>query len=209
MRAALPYESHKRDHDDFLTTSSDPPMFSSDPPVFSTSIDDYQQPRRKRQYKGSCYRVEEEDANCVKKTRRSPRSRGTRHQRRPFRKFDSGVYMGSDESLPSELSDPLSEPGTCDTTTFSGVEAAVDNVETPESEHGQTQGLADSDAHNEDPLIDKATQTTEDPGDFAGPVFPYWQQQPERIRHFHIAQRIAQEKVLECVERGEEVVDLS
>ena len=209
LRAALTTEIHKRDYEDFLANSSDPPMFSSDPPIFSTSIDDYQQPSRKRQHKGPWYEMEE-DKELGMKTRRRHGLQRAHHQRRPFRKFDSGVYMGSDESLPSELSEPFSDEAPCFITKSGAADAVLDgDVEDLEPNQGREQLLVEPDALFEDSLIDKATQTVEDPGDFAGPVFPYWQQQPEGLRHFHIAQKIAQEKVLDCVDRGEEVVDLS
>ena len=110
MRAACTTQSHKRDQDEFLTTSSDPPMFSSDPPLFATSVDDYQQPVRKRQRKGVWYELEEASRLRVKKNRKHPGLRRAARQRRPFRKFDSGVYMGSDESTASESSNPSSVP---------------------------------------------------------------------------------------------------
>lgn len=203
--------SHKRDHQDYLTNSSDPPMFSSDPPVFSTSLDDYQQPRRKRQHIGSCYGLEAEEDLPTKTTRSRSGIRSGHRQRRPFRKYDSGVYMGSDESLLSELSESAFGHGLlCNTTNSTGVHAAVEgDVEDLEADREGTPRFADLDALLGESLLEKAMQTLEDPGDFAGPVFPYWQEQPEGIKQFHVAQQIAQEKVLDCVDRGEEVVDLS
>ena len=58
-------------------------------------------------------------------------------------------------------------------------------------------------------LVNKALQTTEDPGGFEGPVFPYWQKQPGQLMGFHLVQEQAQRKVELCVEQGGQTVDLS
>lgn len=211
-RAALTDEKqHKRDRDDYLATSSDPPLFSSDPPVASTSIDDYEEPKRKRQHKGSCYAVDAQEDLCLKKATRNLKARGAHHRRRGFRKFDSAVYMGSDESLPSDLSDPFEEHGSCDSTIQPGdLEAEVgDDMTCMKLSRRQLQDDIEVDAFWESSLLDKAIQTVEDPGEFVGPIFPYWQEQPVDIKHFHNAQKLAQEKVLRCVDRGDEVIDLS
>ena len=211
VRAAITTQSHKRDQDEFLATSSDPPMFSSDPPVFTTSIDDYQQPSQKRQRRGPWYEMEEATELCMKKNRRRPGLRQAPRQRRPFRKFDSGVYMGSDESTASESSEPISTHDAPYTVTNSAAndEGGKSDVEDSEHEAFKLQQSTKSETLSEDQLFDKATQTVEDPGGYEGPVFPYWQEQPVHLRQFHVNQRLAQDKVLGCVDRGEEVVDLS
>ena len=60
-------------------------------------------------------------------------------------------------------------------------------------------------------LFEKAMRTTEDPGNFEGPVFPYWGKQPEpgHISVLHARQIRAQAKVMACVEAGDEDIDLS
>ncbi len=63
--------------------------------------------------------------------------------------------------------------------------------------------------YSEDQLYEKAMQTMEDPGDCKGPVFPYWDEQPTNLEQFHSNQRYAHSKVLECVELGTQVLDLS
>lgn len=52
-------------------------------------------------------------------------------------------------------------------------------------------------------------QAVEDPGDFEGPIFPYWRRQPENLKEHHTLQKAALRKVMNCVERGEEGLDLS
>jgi hypothetical protein len=73
--------------------SSDPPMFSSDD-LLCSSTEDYQNGRRKRQYKGTWWGEEERlpvDDDPV-----------TRPKREFKRGIDSGVWMGSDGSLMEE-----------------------------------------------------------------------------------------------------------
>lgn len=72
--------------------SSDPPVFSSDDDPSLASADNYTQERRKRKYRGPWYQqglaLEAGDSQDQDSNRRS---------RRIFeRKFDSGIFMGSD-----------------------------------------------------------------------------------------------------------------
>ena len=186
-------------------------MFSSDPPIFTTSVDDYQQPTQKRQRKGAWYETEEASELHGKKNRRHPGLPRAACQRRPFRKFDSGVYMGSDESTVSELYEPSSAHEAAHIITKSTGTDEGWNSEVEDLEH-ESFGLRKpvmSGTLSEDQLFDKAKQTVDDPGDVEGPVFPYWQEQPVNLSQFRINQKLAQDKVFACVERGEEVVDLS
>ncbi|KAL8765376.1 MAG: hypothetical protein Q9209_007524 [Squamulea sp. 1 TL-2023] len=49
----------------------------------------------------------------------------------------------------------------------------------------------------------------EDPENFNGPVFPYWDAQPASEKAFWRVQKAAVKQVDKCVDRGEETVDLS
>ena len=206
-------QSHKRQQDDFLATSSDPPMFSSDPPLFTTSIDDYQGPRKKHQRRGPWFDTEEEatELRVNRKNRKSPGLGQTARQRRSFRKFDSGIFMGSDESIASESSESIPTYteahvfAEC-TVTEEDERKEIDDMKNETSEVQKSMAL---EASPEGLLFVKATQTVEDPGGFEGPVFPYWQEQPVNLKHFHTNQKLAHDKVLRCVDRGKEVVDLS
>lgn len=77
--------SKKRDLDDFLATSSDPPLFSSDD--VPSSAENYTQPRSKRQRKGPWW----SGPQAVQPSHRQKRGGFTRN-------IDSAVWMGSDAS---------------------------------------------------------------------------------------------------------------
>lgn len=184
-------------------------MFSSDPPVFTTSVEDYNQPSQKRQHLGPWYEMEE--AKELRKPKNKTGEGLSRAHCRPFRRFDSGVYMESDESEESEpFSDrsPASDPpATAKCRVGDPMEdTRLQNLELEDDEAPQPVVL---EPFSEDQLFEKAMQTAQDPGDFEGPVFPYWQDQPGDLRYFHVNQRLAHERVMQCVELGEEVLDLS
>ena len=75
--------SKKRDLDDFLATSSDPPLFSSDD--VPSAAENYTQPRSKRQRKGPWW----SGPQAIQSSRRRKRGGFTRN-------IDSAVWMGSD-----------------------------------------------------------------------------------------------------------------
>jgi len=211
MRAALPI-SRKRDRDEMIASSSDAPLFSSDD-LPSSCAENYLEMRRKRQHQRSWF--EEEDLSNIAKpsiatfakhpSDESWRSPGPRCRRQFTRAFDSGVWMGSDETTGD---------GDFDET----MDQNLKEMEEHEAADGDEpiDGLLDDDTLAQTPqnqrridLITKALQTTEDPGDFEGPIFPYWQIQPDDLETYHTRQRAAQERVLECVEKGKEELDLS
>lgn len=76
-----------RGPDTSSTPSSDGPIFSSDPP--DPSVDEYFQPRRKRQYRGTWWgETTREDA---------PTEPAPQRTKNTFsRNMDSGIWMGSD-----------------------------------------------------------------------------------------------------------------
>ena len=211
-RAALPDHQHRHDPEETFADSSDLPQFSSDPPVFTTSMDDYQQPSRKRQRTGAWFEMDEATEPRMKKNRRHPGLRRSARTRRPYRKFDSGVFMGSDESQASASSGspnvtqvlhtqaksvPKDEGLDIDEEDVEG-NMIVQQLEAPKLE-----------AYSEDQLFKKAMHTLEDPGDFQGPVFPYWDEQPANLEQFHFYQKYAHDKVLDCVDLGTQFLDLS
>lgn len=86
------------------STPSDPPLFSSDPP--DPSVDEYFQPRRKRQYRGTWW---------GETTRQgAPTEPPKQRVKNDFsRNMDSGIWMGSDvtdEDLRSDDTAPDVEP---------------------------------------------------------------------------------------------------
>ncbi|KAL9125434.1 MAG: hypothetical protein Q9217_005369, partial [Psora testacea] len=193
--------SNKRGLDDLFNSSSDPPLFSSDD-LPASSAENYLQQRSKRQHRRAWYE-EEEGAKrvCLRGGGRRPRERGPFH-----RNFDSGVWLGSDESLPSNEPEPdESAQGTTPVTEMSSFELDEADEEQAISLSGQSE-LEDVQPNL---LKDKALQTIEDPGDYTGVVFPYWQPQPTDLNRFHSLQKHAAGLVALCVDQGREEVDLS
>ncbi|MCJ1331326.1 hypothetical protein MMC10_008015 [Thelotrema lepadinum] len=93
-----PILTRKRTIDSVLySNSSDPPLFSSDD--VSVSLDNYDKPRRKKVYIGSWWSSSQEAA---------PRDQPSeRPKKRAFkRNYDSGIWMGSDESTEVDSEDP-------------------------------------------------------------------------------------------------------
>ncbi len=203
--------SRKRDRDESNASSSDAPLFSSDD-LPSSSADNYFEKRRKRQHQRSWF--EDEDSSNIARPSLStiaqqssklgpcspePRIRG------PFtRAFDSGVWMGSDETTEDVDCDPMDL--NCE---------EMEEIEITEDEESDT--ISDGitflaripGKQRREELFIKAMQTVEDPGDFEGPVFPYWQKQPDDLEAFHNLQKAAQLKISECVDQGKEELDLS
>jgi len=211
-RATLPV-SRKRDRDELIASSSDAPLFSSDD-LPSSSADNYLEKRRKRQHQRSWF--EEDDLSNIASPSVSTRAQYSsdtvlrspiKRDRGPFtRAFDSGVWMGSDETTGDVY---------CDETTGLNLEE-IEESEIAEDEEGSDDIIDGATFLARTPekqwrtdLITKAMQTIEDPGDFEGPVFPYWQKQPENLEAFHILQKAAQVLVSKCVDQGEEELDLS
>jgi len=104
----LPLPSHalfankKRERDECLPSSSDAPLFSSDD-LPASSAENYTRHRHKRQHRRAWY---EEEDKCVEHViRRSPVK--TPRAKGPFtRNYDSGIWLGSDESADYERGDP-------------------------------------------------------------------------------------------------------
>jgi hypothetical protein len=77
------------------------PPVSSDPPIFSSdddpSVDNYTQARRKRTYRGPWYR--QQPASDSGSSIQDSQERDVRKTKRTFeRQFDSGVWLGSDDT---------------------------------------------------------------------------------------------------------------
>lgn len=200
-----PSLNKKRDLDDLIASSSDAPLFSSDDLLASNSENYLDRHRHKRQHRRLWYEEEGAGFQEAMDPFERPRIRG------PFtRKYDSGVWMGSDESIESEQDRTdavckalrvMGEGGSIDGEDVVGdLESATLLSRTPTPEEKKSAAL-----------YRKALQMTEDPGDFEGPVFPYWGRQPDddQLERFHTNQEFAYEKVMQCVDAGGEVVDLS
>ena len=137
-------------------------------------------------------------------------------KKKPFKKTgDPGVWMGSHESTEKEDMDRqdavrkalrVMETGGSiddDDELWLGDEEGLDLGDNIQE---NTQTLEEK---LEQALVDKALQLTEDPGGFEGPVFPYWQKQPNYLVGFHKVQEQAQDKVFRCIGESADVVDLS
>ncbi|KAL8966993.1 MAG: hypothetical protein Q9197_005677, partial [Variospora fuerteventurae] len=58
-------------------------------------------------------------------------------------------------------------------------------------------------------LHEIALRTPEEPIRFDGPVFPYWDEQPIDTKHFWCIQKAAAMRIEECIDDGEDTIDLS
>lgn len=184
--------SKKRDISEFFADSSDPPMFSSDDQP--ATVENYAQPRSKRMRRGPWFDddigEQQPKENEVQKRRR----------RGPLRRLlDSGVWMGSDESQEAEeeewimkdiddyLSDRASSP----------IDRSFTALSKPEAETDET-------------LLSRlASEYLEDPGFRSGPIFPYWQVQPDDLEAFHKAQMEAYSRVEGHADSTQYCLDLS
>ena len=193
--------SNKRGLDKFYAFSSDPALFSSDD-LPTSSADNYLQHRDKRQHRRAWYEEEESAKRFSEQDYgRKPRERG------PFqRNFDSGVWLGDDETPSSD--GPESEEAQLPALSSSQIRSS-DYDEEDEDLLFEISRDPEQEEARQTVLKKKALQTVEDSGDCTGPVFPYWQQQPMNLESFHTMQEYAADIVAECEEHGEERVDLS
>ncbi|KAL2037868.1 hypothetical protein N7G274_009343 [Stereocaulon virgatum] len=165
--------SRKRDRDECLASSSDAPLFSSDDLLAASSdlyIDEH---RDKRLHRGTWY--DEERGLKIIKVERSPRKMSK--PRGPFqRSFDSGIWLGSDESMGSEEPEAEADRDVAVRKALRVMEmgGSIDDDEElhpGELNHDSNQ-LSEDEGHAT--LVHKAMQTTKDPENVYGPVFPYW-----------------------------------
>ena len=207
----IPYTvNKKRTHEEYLASSSDAPLFSSDD-LPASSAENYIEPRVKRQHRRPWYEMDEGWSGLsVHESMRKPR------MKKPFqRTYDSGVWLGSDESTENEEFDRQDAVRKALRVMEMGGSIDGDDELWHEDEEGLDLGdNIDENTHTleeklQQALVNRALQLTEDPGGFEGPVFPYWQKQPNYLSGFHLVQEQAQKKVALCVEEGGEVVDLS
>lgn len=211
LPSPIPYNlNKKRNRDDYLASSSDAPLFSSDE-LPASSAENYNEPRVKRQHQRPWFEIDDGWSGVsVHSSTKKP------HMRGPFKRtYDSGVWLGSDESREKEDIDRQDAVRRALRVMESGGSIDGDDELWDEDERGfgqkdkvheSTQTLEEK---LQQALINRALQLTEDPGGFEGPVFPYWQKQPAHLMGFHLVQERAQKKVVSCVEDGVEVVDLS
>ena len=200
----------KRNHEEYLASSSDGPLFSSDD-LPASSAENYIEPRVKRQHQRPWYEIDEGWNGCpIHSSMKKPR------MKKPFqRNYDSAVWLGSDES--TENQDIDRQDAIRKALKVMELGGSIDGDD--ELWHEDEEGLDLGDSIHENTrtleeklqqaLVQRALQLTEDPGGFEGPVFPYWQRQPNYLSGFHLVQEEAQKKVASCVEEGGEVVDLS
>ena len=187
-----------QDLDTIFATSSDPPLFSSDD-FPASSAEHYAQPRRKRQHRRTWYEDEEKNS---KRTRLSQTGKPGREKF--SRNFDSGIWLGSDESVESEIS------GKDET---NNVERVWSLPEDPLdlTEHEETKVVVISVKKGlewERHLRAKALGTIDDPEDFNGPIWPYWQKQPTDLRHANRVQQGVAQQVGDFIFMGQDTIDL-
>ena len=204
--------SKKRDRDEHLASSSDAPLFSSDD-LPSSSADNYLEQRRKRQYQRTWFEPEHSNhtSTFLKPSLTNfdkPSSSATTHRTRgPFKRaYDSGVWLGSDETQEDEDAD-LDEIIKWDAEVIERHGLFGDEASDFADEPNGSRRLSQDDFYAI--LVESAMHNIEDPGNVEGLVFPYWQKQPEDLRLFHLLQREAQKRVLDCVDTGGEDLDLS
>lgn len=202
--------NQKRNRDEYLASSSDAPLFSSDD-LPASSAEKYEEPRVKRQHRRPWYETEDgwRSVSAISPIKK-PRMKG------PFKRtHDSGVWLASDDSMEDEETDRQDAVRRTLRVMENGGSIDGDDELWHEDEkeldlgeriHGKIQTLEEK---LQQALVNKALQLTEDLGGFEGPVFPYWQKQPDNLMGFHSTQSVAQKKVVSCVEEGGEVVDLS
>ena len=207
----FPYTvNKKRNHEEYLASSSDAPLFSSDD-LPASSAENYIEPRVKRQHQRPWYEKDQGSSGVsVHSSMKEAR------MKKPFqRTYDSGVWLGSDESIENEDIDRQDAVRKALRVMETGGSIDGDDelwhedeevLDISDDSHGNTQTLEEK---LQQALVKRALQLTEDPGGFEGPVFPYWQKQPNYLSGFHLVQAQAQQKVALCVDEGAEVVDLS
>ena len=204
-----PTVNRKRTRHEYLYSSSDEPVFSSDD-LLASSAENYYGPRVKRQIHGSWFELDESGHRVLTFPFKKDRLRG------PFKRtYDSGVWLGSDESMESEENDQ--QDAVRKTLRVMEKGGSIDGEDELWHEDERELDLGDNNDEStqtledklQQALVNKSLQLTEDPGGFEGPVFPYWQEQPAHLMGFHSVQKQAQAKVASCVEEGGEVVDLS
>ncbi|KAL8829773.1 MAG: hypothetical protein Q9191_001821 [Dirinaria sp. TL-2023a] len=185
--------SRKRDIDEFVADSSDPPIFSSDDSP--ATVENYIQPNSnlKRQRRGPWYNHSGKGVSLEQHYRPERRRRG------PFRRdLDSGVWMGSDETEEMD-EEPRQEKGLSNGE-YNAASGCLSPMSIPPREGKE---------HGETSLLKRAAQYFEDPGLQHGPIFPYWQQQPQDLEAFHRAQKRALILTETYADSSQRVLDLS
>ena len=196
-----------------INTSSDPPLFSSDD-LPASSAENYLRPNtKKRQFRGQWWDEHEIDRNAkrvqVEQGRRGGDQRGGENEskrgRGPFKRcWDSGVWLGSDDSV--EDKEPEYQPAMRDKE--GKWQDADEEVAKFDGERRRDRAVEDEESTDTE-LRDLALDNLEDNERTEGFVWPYWQAQPEDLTAFHKAQGIASARVIDCVEKEKEKVDLS
>ena len=187
-----------KDLDAIFATSSDPPLFSSDD-FPTSSAEHYTQPRRKRQHRRTWFEDEEQNS------KRTCFSRAVKVKRGKFsRNFDSGIWLGSDESIESEVS------GKGDTDDIERVWPLLeDTADVPENEDTKVVVISVKKGPEwERHLRAKALRTVDDPEDFNGPIWPYWQNQPKDLRQANRVQQSVAQKIGNLIFKGQDIIDL-
>ena len=212
--SALPLPDTKnnrnRNQDGRLASSSHPPLFSSDDlPAALAELHDG--PRVERQHRRQwCENDGHEYQSLTVSLSRDRRMQG------PFtRNYDSGDCKDSDELRRNEEDDREGAARKTLRTMESG--NSIDGDEDFWSDDEEELDLGDP-LHERtkmlkgrmwQAMVERALQVTEDPGEKEGPVFPYWQKQPDDLVLFHQKQEKARKEVASCVETGKDFLDLS
>ena len=197
---------HPMSLDEAFATSSDPPLFSSDD-LPASSAENYAQPHQKAQHKRTWYDGDLDHGAkrlCLRKMHDEGRSRS----KGPLeRSFDSGVFMNSDEA---------EEEGDFDASASLTKSPTLMNKWSTFREYREKHGSSsdpsadlERETYTWSQLGELASKYVEDPGNFEGPVWPFWQPQPENLGRYHALQRQATAKVGAAFDKNDNSVDLS
>ena len=189
LRIQLQGNLPNRDLDELFNASSDPPMFSSDD-LPASSAENYMHSRRKNLHARKWYDNEDSEPPA-KRSRLTPpehaESSGSLQ-----RNFDSGVYLPDEEEEEGNNSNP-DVPTRISVRKGRNVEEldALAPYESPPSSPEDPGTVSEQQSFDYETLRKYSQLNWVDPGDFVGPVWPYWQLQPRNIKLYHKKQREA------------------
>ena len=210
LKATLP-PGKKRSREDSPSISSDSPIFSSDTPP-SASAENFIKPRSKRQHRRPWFEADDL-ANLIKVVEPILNQAGQlcapdNHlsKKLPIDGYrDRGVWRESDVSV---------EINKLDSHGKSKHLRVIDYFKT--SRNGDFEFFDDVysicqklDKKRHQALLKRAEETLEDPSSFEGPVFPYWQKQPDGLGAYHLLQETAQLRILRFMKEGKEYFDFT
>lgn len=199
---------NKRSSEEMVASSSDPPSFPSDP-LHESSSENYPHDREQKQHRRTSYgeSISAASPSVGRPLVRAPRLKGPSE-----RNLDSGLCMPSDED--TEYEAPVEDA--CDDTVDetpheSHTEDSIGPQTLPDDLADRTLSEISSQVTAKDALRTMALETLEYPGDFEGPLFPYWQPQPEadELDEINISMDHAHDRIVDCENTSREMLDLT